>query len=208
MTITFEREIDGDAPRRRLPIQVANEARMVRATIELLETHEVGQITSRMIAETSGTATNYISRYFGGRDGLLAATATELGDRIAAQIDGFHHQPGLDDPGVFLAHALSVPETALWFKLHRHLAGRDLPTRTRTGGKPPLIAACDTAVAQIFRIEGEEVTFWSNVILTYLMGNVTFGDLLGTTAEEFDRHLELLAAVIETLRDRRIPLVP
>jgi AcrR family transcriptional regulator len=65
--------------RRRLPIQVANETRMIRATIELVGEHDVESITSRMIAERSGTATNYISRYFGGRDALLTAAARSWG---------------------------------------------------------------------------------------------------------------------------------
>ena len=72
-----------DVPKRRLPIQVANEARMIAATIDLLQVHSVEEITSRMIAEASGTATNYISRYFGGKDGLLAAVADDLGRRIS-----------------------------------------------------------------------------------------------------------------------------
>jgi AcrR family transcriptional regulator len=61
--------------KRRLPIQIANEAKMIKATINLLQVHPVDQITSRMIAVESATATNYISRYFGGRDGLLLAVA-------------------------------------------------------------------------------------------------------------------------------------
>jgi AcrR family transcriptional regulator len=59
---------------------------MIEATIELVGEHDVAHITSRMIAERSGTATNYISRYFGGRDALLAATAEELGRRVAAEM--------------------------------------------------------------------------------------------------------------------------
>ena len=35
---------------------------MLAGTIELLHVHDVGDITSRMIAHASRTATNYISR--------------------------------------------------------------------------------------------------------------------------------------------------
>jgi AcrR family transcriptional regulator len=208
MAITFERETTEAAPKRRLPIQIANEAKTVRATIELLGTHDVDQITSRMIADASGTATNYISRYFGGRDGLLAAVADELGMRIATQIDGFEHQPGLDAPGAFLVHAVAIPEAFLWFKLFRHLAGRNLPSSAHPGGKPPLIEACESAMSRIFRIEGDDVPFWSNLVVTYILGNLAFGALLGTTAEENDRTLRKLAAVVETLRGRQIPVTP
>ncbi|HEX7443965.1 MAG TPA: hypothetical protein VF320_08770 [Acidimicrobiales bacterium] len=207
MTTTVEREPTEVAAKRRLPIQIANEARMVRAMIELLEHYEVDQITSRMIADTSETATNYIARYFGGRDGLLAATADELGQRIAAQVDEFPIRPDADDPAEFLAHAVAIPEVGLWFKVFRHLAGRNLPSSTHPGVKPPLVAACDSAIGRIFRIEGEDVALWSNVFVTYMMGNMAFGALLGTSDEESSRTLEMLAAVLETVRDRRITLV-
>lgn len=96
----------------------------------------------------------------------------------------------------------------MWLKLLRHLAGRNLPLSAAPGAKPALIAACDAAIVRIFRIEGEDVAFWSNVFVTYLMGNMTFGTLLGTTEEESDRTLEKLAAVVETLRGRQIPIAP
>jgi AcrR family transcriptional regulator len=207
MTMTDGREatITG---RRRLPIQIANEAKMIRATIELLERYEIDQITSRMIAETSETATNYISRYFGGRDGLLIATAEELGQRIADQIDGFRTRPGLDDAGAFLIEAVAIPEAQMWLKLYRHLAGRNLPSSAHPGTKPAIIAACEAAMIHIFRVEGEDVAFWANVFVTYMMGNMTFGSLLGTAEQESDRTLEKLAFVVETLRDRQIPIAP
>jgi len=200
MTITYVRETAGQGPRRRLPIQIANEAKMIRATIELLESNEVDQITSRMIAERSGTATNYISRYFGGRDGLLAATADELGHRIADQIDAFAHEPGDEDPAAFLVRALAIPESVQWFRLFRHLVGRNLPLRAHPGDKPPLIMACDAAIARVFRIEGDDAAFWSNVFVTYTMGNMAFGSLLGTTPDEGNRALARLAAVVQALR--------
>ena len=208
MMTTVEREPAAVAAKRRLPIQIANEARMVRATIELLEHYDVDQITSRMIADTSETATNYIARYFGGRDGLLAATADELGQRIAVQVDQFPNRPDADDPAGFLAHAVAIPEVGLWFKVFRHLAGRNLPSSAHPGGKPALVAACDSAIGRIFRIEGEDVALWSNVFVTYMMGNMAFGALLGTSDEESSRTLGMLAAVLETVRDRQITIVP
>ncbi len=64
--------------------------------------------------------------------------------------------------------------------------------------KPPLVAACDSAIGRIFRIEGEDVALWSNVFITYMMGNMAFGALLGTSDEESSRSVEMLAAVVET----------
>ena len=205
MTVMIERD-PGGPNRRRLPIQIANEAKMIRATIELLGDHDVGDITSRMIADRSGTATNYISRYFGGRDALLSATATELGWRIADQMDEYGTQSDLQEPLPFLETVVSMPEVALWFKLFRYLSARNL-TRTRDrGSRSPVVVACDDAVARIFRIEGEDVRFWSNVFLTYMLGGLSFNALLGTDDGEGEKVLARLGRIVEVLRDEQISL--
>ncbi len=109
---------------------------MIAGTIELLYVHDVGDITSRMIADASGTATNYISRYFGGRDGLLAAVADELGMKISALVRSDPSIMRFDQPGNHLSRITSIPEVALWFKLYRYLAGRNVPASTMRSGKP------------------------------------------------------------------------
>jgi AcrR family transcriptional regulator len=205
MIVITERDPAGPG-RRRLPIQIANEAKMIRATVELLGEHDVGDITSRMIAERSGTATNYISRYFGGRDALLAATARELGWRIAAEMDGFGARPDLQEPLAFLEAVVSMPEVALWFKLFRYLSARNLTSVREPGSRSAVAVACDDAVARIFRIEGEDVQFWSNVFLTYMLGGLSFNALLGTDHEEGGKVLAKLGRVVEVLRDEKITL--
>jgi AcrR family transcriptional regulator len=205
MTVAYRRD-QAAVPLRRLPIRVANESRMIQATIDLLTAHEVDAITSRMIAERSDTATNYITRYFGGRDGLLAVTAQELGAQIAAQIESPDAGSGLDDPLEFLQWVVDLPEVDLWFKLFRYLAAHNLTVAGPPGTKPPLTIACEAAVARVFRLEGEDVQFWSNVFLTYMMGGVAFGPLLGTTPEEGKRTLGKLGALVALMRDGRITL--
>jgi AcrR family transcriptional regulator len=205
MTLTIERDPVGPN-RRRLPIQIANEAKMIRATIELLGGHEVGEITSRMIAERSGTATNYISRYFGGRDALLSATANELGWRIAEAMDDYGRQPELQEALPFLEAVVSMPEVALWFKLFRYLSARNLTVARGPGTRSPVAVACDDAVARIFRLEGDEVQFWSNVFLTYLLGGLSFNALLGTDDDEGGKVLARLGRIVEVLRDEQISL--
>jgi len=192
--------------KRRLPIQIANEARMIEATIDLLGEHDVTHITSRMIAERSGTATNYITRYFGGRDALLAATADELGRRIAGGMEALDDRDDMSDPLDMLRAVVGLPEGTIWFALLRYLAARDV-TRTRDGGtRPPLVAACEHVVARMFRIEGEDARLWANVFLTYMMGGLAFNPLLGTTDDEGERVLGTLGRVVELVRDNRIPL--
>jgi AcrR family transcriptional regulator len=186
------------APKRRLPIQIANETKMIDATIELLGVHEVDAITSRMIADASGTATNYISRYFDGRDGLLAAVADELGVRITALVRGDKSIMRFDQPGNHLARITAIPEVSLWFKLYRYLTGRNLPTSGQSG-KPPLVKAVEESISYIFGLEGVDVSVCANIFLTYTMGNEAFGEFLGTTDDEAEAALLAMYNVVRLL---------
>jgi len=186
------------APKRRLPIQIANEAKMITATVDLLQDHQVDQITSRMIAETSGTATNYISRYFGGRDGLLLAVAGELSHRISNLVRSEESVIEIDRPGNYVTRIMSIPEVDMWFKVYRYLSGRNLP-EIRPHGKPALVASVEEAISLIFGIEGEYVPICANIFLTYILGNAGFGTFLGTTDEEAERSLEAMAMIVRLL---------
>ncbi|HEY4929290.1 MAG TPA: helix-turn-helix domain-containing protein [Acidimicrobiales bacterium] len=195
-------EIGSVAPKRRLTIQIANEKRMIAATIELLRAHEVDNITSRMIADASGTATNYISRYFGGRDGLLAAVADELGLRISVLVRGGESIMQFDQPGNQLNRITSNPEVALWFKVYRYLTGRNVPASTMPSGKPPIVTAVEEAISLIFGLEGRYLPVCANLFLTYTMGNAAFGPFLGTTDDEAEETLRTMYEVVHLLMRR------
>ena len=198
MTITEERPSTEHAPKRRLPIQIANEAKMVSATIELLEVHPVDQITSRMIAESSGTATNYISRYYGGRDGLMLAVAGELSHRISDLVRSEESILDIDKPGNYIPRIMAIPEVAMWFKIHRYLSSRELPD-VRPNGKPELVRSVEDAIRLIFGLDGEYVAICANVFLTYIMGNAAFGAFLGTSDGDAEAALSAMATVVGLL---------
>ena len=187
-----------EAPKRRLPIQIANEAKMIRATIELLGDHQVDEITSRMIARDSGTATNYISRYFGGRDGLFVAVAAELSRRISDLVRSEQSVLEIDRPGSFVSRIMSIPEVAMWFKVFRYLSSRNL-TGVRPHAKPAIVTAIEDSIELIFGLEGEYVPICANIFLTYLMGNAAFGDLLGTTDDQAEDALAAMGTFVTML---------
>jgi AcrR family transcriptional regulator len=184
--------------KRRLPIQIANEAKMIKATINLLQVHPVDQITSRMIAVESATATNYISRYFGGRDGLLLAVAGELSHRISNLVRAEESVLAIDRPGNFVTRIMAIPEVAMWFKVYRYLTSRDLPD-LRPQGKPQLVLSVEDAIRLIFGLEGEYVAICANIFLTYIMGNAAFGSFLGTSDGDAEAALTAMATVVELL---------
>jgi AcrR family transcriptional regulator len=187
-----------EAPKRRLPIQIANEAKMIQATIELLGDHQVDEITSRMIARDSGTATNYISRYFGGRDGLFVAVAAELGRRISGLVRSDQSVLEIDRPGNFMYRIMAIPEVDMWFKVFRYLSSRNL-TGIRPHAKPALVSAIEDSIGLIFGLEGEYVPICANIFLTYLMGNAAFGSLLGTTDDQAEDALTAMGTFAEML---------
>ncbi|MGA2835275.1 MAG: TetR/AcrR family transcriptional regulator [Acidimicrobiales bacterium] len=199
MTVTAAAEQAGETPKRRLPIQIANEAKMISATIELLEVGPVDEITSRMIAERSGTATNYISRYFGGKDGLLVAVAGELSQRISDLVRSEKSVLDPDQQGNYVTNIKAIPEISLWFKVYRYLTGRDLPPIRPHVGKPPLITSVEEAISLIFGIEGRYVPICANIFITYIMGNAAFGAFLGTTDDEAQESLNAMATLVNIM---------
>jgi len=198
MTITRTPDFAEPVPKRRLPIQIANEARMLDATIELLRDHPVDEITSRMIAQTSGTATNYISRYFGGRDGLFLAVASQLSLRISGLVRSEESVIEIDRPGNYVTRIMTIPEVAMWFKVYRYLSGRESPG-LRSKEKPALVASVEEAITLIFGLEGEYVPICANVFLTYIMGYAAFGPFLGATDEEAEQALATMATAVTLL---------
>jgi AcrR family transcriptional regulator len=198
MTITRTPDFAEPVPKRRLPIQIANEARMLDATIELLRDHPVDEITSRMIAQTSGTATNYISRYFGGRDGLFLAVASQLSLRISGLVRSEESVIEIDRPGNYVTRIMTIPEVAMWFKVYRYLSGRELPG-LRSKEKPALVTSVEEAITLIFGLEGEYVPICANVFLTYIMGYAAFGPFLGATDEEAEQALATMATAVTLL---------
>jgi AcrR family transcriptional regulator len=189
------------AAKRRLPIQVANETKMIKATIELLEKHRVGEITSRMIAERSGTATNYITRYFHGRDGLLLAVASELSRRISILVRSEESIIEIDRPGNYVTRILSIPEVDMWFKVYRYLSGRNL-TDVGRDGKPPLVTALEEAISLIFGVEGDYVPICANIFITYILGYGAFGPFIGATDDEAEQALATMATLVTLLVER------
>jgi len=196
MTVTEAGGQAGTASKRRLPIQIANEAKMIAATIDLLEVNPVDEITSRMIAERSGTATNYISRYFGGKDGLLVAVAGELSQRISDLVRSERSVLDPDQQGNYVTNIKAIPEISLWFKVYRYLTGRDLPPVRPHTGKPPLVASIEEAITLFFGIEGRYVPICANIFITYIMGNAAFGTFLGTTDDDAQESLNAMATLV------------
>ncbi len=198
MGLTSTAELVAPAAKRRLPIQIANEAKMVEATIELLREHPLDEITSRMIADRSGTATNYITRYFQGRDGLFLAVAAELSNRISRLVRSDPLFIEIDRPGNYVTRILAIPEVDTWFKVYRYLSGRNL-TDVDCNGKPPLVAALEEGVTLIFGLEGEFVPICANIFVTYIMGYAAFGAFLGATDDEAERALATMATFVTSL---------
>jgi AcrR family transcriptional regulator len=195
MAITSTAKPDAPAAKRRLPIQVANEAKMVKATIELLESHQPDEITSRMIAERSGTATNYIARYFDGRDGLFLAVASELSKRISGLVRAEKSIIEIERPGNYVTRILAIPEVDLWFKVYRYLSSRHLPDPGFLD-KSPLVTAVEEGITLMFGLEGESVPIFANIFITYIMGYASFGAFLGATDDEAETALETMATFV------------
>lgn len=184
-------------PRRKLPKQLSNETKMIDAAIALLADRPVSDVTSRRIAEASGTTVSHLSRYWGGRDEFFVEVTRELGRRITTLIRAAEPQLDLDDIGGSFQRLLTLDEVATWFKLYRYLAGREQLAGLETGEAPAPLTAVRDGLAFVFSIDADESQVWATLLLTYFLGSQVFGRLLGTGPDEFAGVMDLLGDAIK-----------
>ena len=171
-------------PRRKLPKQVANEARMVDAAITLLQDHTVAEVTNVAVASASQTQPSYVTRYFGSRDEFLLAVAEELAGRIAARNLGIRVLLAEPDGNARFTGIFTLPEVESWFKLWRYLVGTDLLERSPRQGDGPLLAAGIENLQRQLGFPPDQARIWALVTLISVLGYRVSGGVLGITAEE------------------------
>jgi len=170
--------------RRKLPKQLANEARMVDAAVTLLRDHPVAEVTNVAVAAVSQTQPSYVTRYFGSRDEFLLVVAEELAARIAARNLGLRVLLAAPDDGARFAGIFAVPEVESWFKLWRYLVGTALLDRSSRQGDGPLLAAGIENLQRQLGFPPEEARTWALVTLISVLGYRVSGGVLGITAED------------------------
>ena len=185
------------APRRKLPKQILNETKMVNAAIDLLRDRSVDDVTSRLIADYSGTTVSYLTRYWGGRDEFLVDVAIEIGRRINVLVRAERMVIDMDNVATSLEQFVSMADVQVWFKLHRYLAGRDQLRNLEPDRPSALLVSFQDAVASLFRLDAEESMSWAVLIITLLMGNQAFGPLLGSSEYQFRGALDHLVDALK-----------
>ncbi len=193
---TTETTREAEAPRRKLPIQLANEAKMIDGAIQLLADHGVDEITNVAVAVESQTQPSYITRYFGSRDRFLMAVADELSSRVAAMDLGLGVLADLPSGNVDINSIFAVPEVESWFKLWRYLATRDLPFAASRMGDGPIVAAAVRNVQQNLGFTTRDARTWAMLGLVTILGFRVFGDVLGASAEDATSAATALATAL------------
>lgn len=197
MTSVIANPEPGVTPRRKLPKQILNETKMVNAAIDLLRDRSVDDVTSRLIADYSGTTVSYLTRYWGGRDEFLVDVAIELGRRITVLVRAEQVHLDLDHIADGLERFLEMADVQVWFKLHRYLAGRDKLRALEPDHPAALLVAFQEAVAELFGLDAEESMSWGVLLLTLLMGNQAFGPLIGSGEPQFRAALDHLTDALK-----------
>ncbi len=187
------------------PTQVRNEQRIMAAVTERLRTSTVDEVTSRVIAESSGTNVSYIIRYWGGRDALLAAIADQLSESVVELIDALPTSIDERDAVSALASISMSETTRLWIRLTRYLSARDLSDTPHGTGATLVVAAMERFFASVLDIEIDDARPLAVLTSTLLIGDLALGAMLGTTREQFVDALGLATSAIteraEAVRD-------
>ena len=178
------------------PTQLRNEQRMIEATVELLVTHPVDEVTSRAIAEASSSNVSYIIRYWGSRDAMLAAVADALCSNIVTLIERRVAQVDEDQVLSFFAAVSQETEVAIWIKLNRHLAAHHTADDEHYGGASKVLLAVESLLATVLDVSREEARPMAVMAMTLLLGGEILGPVLGTTQEEFAEVIELATEAV------------
>ncbi len=184
------------APKRKLPIQLANEAKMIDGAIRLLVGHGVDEITNVAVAVESQTQPSYVTRYFGSRDRFLMAVADELSSRVASMDLGLGVLAGLSSGKAGISPIFAVPEVESWFKLWRYLAVRDLPFAGSRMGNGPILTAAMRNLEENLGLESRDARTWALLSLVTILGFRVFGDALGATEEDTTLAATTLASAL------------
>ncbi len=183
-------------PKRKLPIQLANETKMIDAAIRLLDDHGVDEITNVAVAVESRTQPSYVTRYFGSRDRFLVAVADELSTRVAAMDLGLGVLADITSGNAGISSIFQVHEVESWFKLWRYLAPRDLPFVGSKMGTGPIVTTGIRNLEQNLGLSHREARIWALLSLAAILGFRVFGDALGTTEEDASLATATLAAAL------------
>jgi AcrR family transcriptional regulator len=184
------------APKRKLPIQVANEAKMIDGAIRLLVRHGVDEITNVAVAVESQTQPSYVTRYFGSRDRFLMAVADELSSRVASMDLGLGILAGLSSGNAGISPIFAVPEVESWFKLWRYLAVRDLSFAGSRMGDGPILTAGMRNLEENLGLDPRDARTWALLSLVTILGFRVFGDALGATDEDTSLAATTLASAL------------
>jgi AcrR family transcriptional regulator len=120
---------------------------LLDATVELLKTDEISQISMRKVANSIGVSHNALYRHFADKDTLLAEVAEEgfmlFRDGLQSQIDQYPNEPikQLQNMGVaYVKFALSYPS------YYRVMFGA---YRTKPPQKFPLLSSTSTEMSTL-----------------------------------------------------------
>ena len=187
------------------PTQVRNEQRIMSAVIERLQTSTVDEVTSRVIAESSGTNVSYIIRYWGSRDALLAAIADQLSESVVELIDALPNSIDERDAVTALMSVSTGEPTRMWIQLTRYLSTRDLSGTPHGTGAKTVVNAMERYLATVLDLELDDARPMAVLTATLLIGDQTLGAMLGTTREQFAEAVVLATGAIteraEAVRD-------
>lgn len=179
--VTDEDQDEQQAPaaKKKYPIQIAHEAAMIQAAIDLLDTTDVSKLSVGAVTSAAGVSVPYISRYFGGRDQFILAVADELRGRLMARSDWGRGISNAQAAGAWLVS----PEFNKWVSLITYLTTRPGMAEKSPMGRFFTDRMKDGLIAR-FDLEPERAERFARLTMFLGLGMKVFGPWLGGDEEE------------------------
>lgn len=182
-----------DSQRRRSPVsREEGSRRMVDATIELLRTRRVGDVSVHDIADASDMNHGLVHRWFGSKTGLLLAAFSELTRRVAERIDIVGGQMVTDDDVVLTAKLFA------WLVLDGNPPPEGL-------GPQPIRRRITEMAVNTWGLDERTAAVVANQAVSITLTIALFGEALGLE-QRLDESIALWLRSVELLaRDRATP---
>lgn len=160
---------------------------LITAAIDIASQIPVSKVTVRDVAAAAGLQTMHVKRYFGSRNGLLAAASNRLMQRI---VDDITDRPLTE----MLPYLLESADIGLRLRIVNHLLSEGIPASTFASDRDVYLKIADR-ISEVNGVGERTARAYALVIQLVLQGNRLMGDVNGLNSDERHDIFALLTAI-------------
>lgn len=160
---------------------------LITSAIDIASRMPVSKVTVRDLVAAAGLQTMHVKRYFGSRNGLLAAASNRLMQRI---VDDIVDRPLTE----MLPYLLESEDIGLRLRIVNHLLSEGVPPSTFASDRGVYLRIAER-ISEVNGVGERTAHAYALVIQLVLQGNRLMGEVNGLNSDERHDIFGLLAAI-------------